>query len=554
MNDVVLSSAANVLLIVGAGPVGLTLANELLRHGIRCRLIDSAPHATRKTKALAIQPRTQELLAKMGVIEVATARGLKSAIFSPYSDGKRLTRIDYGEYLHDTPYPYVLMLPQHETEALLTEHLQNRGGAIEWQVELINFTQDEQGVEALLRHSDGREERFRTDWLVGCDGAHSAVRHLLGLHFAGSSFEQSFAVGNVHMTWDLPYDEILAFVHRGSFIAYFPMVGERHRVVIAYELDRAPTGDVTLEEIQQVIDICGPYGARADSPTDLARFHVNQRRSEHYTQGRVFLAGDAAHIHSPIGGQGLNTGMQDAFNLGWKLALVAQGLASPRLLETYETEREQVGEMLLRGTGLATRMVLTRNPLLVALRNRLAPLYFASSPSALHRLAESLSEIAVAYHQSSIVRDQRDKKGTLQAGDRAPDGLVQADAQAEPQSLFEMLKSTRSVLLIFAGQQPVNAVEQRWNEIEKLLSAGYQELIKVYLVARKVDSGIAPKVHPILWDVTGELHRRYETEQGGLLLVRPDGYIGFWGQFGATEALRTYVQQVFHLFGTFPAS
>lgn len=545
MSDVPVTQATNDVLIVGAGPVGLTLANDLLRRGISCRLIDSAPQAMQKTKALAIQPRTLELLAKMGVAPTAIQRGLKSTKFSPYSDGRRLAQIDYQEYLLDTPYPYVLMLPQHETEALLTEHLRSQGSAIEWQTELINLTQDMQGVEALLRHANGQEERFRTCWLVGCDGAHSAVRHLLGLNFAGATFEQSFAVGNVHMTWALPYDEILAFVHRGSFIAYFPMVGGRHRVVIAYEMDKAPTGEVTLDEIQQVIDICGPHGARADAPADLARFHVNQRRSEHYTRGRVFLAGDAAHIHSPIGGQGMNTGMQDAFNLGWKLSLAAKGRAEARLLESYEVEREQVGEALLRGTGRATRMVLTRNPLLVTLRNRLAPLYFSSSPSALHRLAEALSELDVAYPHSPITHDERAKKGTLQAGDRAPDGLVRPQGNAEPQHLFETLNSSRSIVLVFTGQQTTSEVQRHWRDVETLLSEGYQELFETYLVTEQAASGSEQETHKMLQDIAGELHRRYEAEHGGLLLIRPDGYIGFWGQFGATRDLRTYVQELF---------
>jgi hypothetical protein len=349
----------------------------------------------------------------------------------------------------------------------------------------------------------------------------------------------------VHMTWDLPYDEILAFVYRGSFIAYFPMVGERHRVVIAYEMDKAPTGEVTLEEIQQVIDICGPRGARADTPADLARFHVNQRRSEHYARGHVFLAGDAAHIHSPIGGQGMNTGMQDAFNLGWKLALAAKGRASAHILESYEVERQQVGEALLRGTGRATRMVLTRNPLLVALRNRLAPLYFSSSPSALHRLAEALSELDVAYPHSPITHDERAKKGALQAGDRAPDGLVRTSEGAASRHLFETFNSERSILLVFTGKQEATAVERQWHEIEVLLSEGYDQMIEAYMVTRNAASGLGQEARHILHDFNDELHRRYEAEHGGLLLVRPDGYIGFWGQFGATRELHTYVQELF---------
>jgi 2-polyprenyl-6-methoxyphenol hydroxylase-like FAD-dependent oxidoreductase len=540
-----LTHATPDVLIIGAGPVGLTLTNDLLRRGIDCRLIDSAPHATQKTKALGIHAKTLELLAKMGVVHTAIERGLQSPRFSLYSDGKRIARITFEEYLLESPYPYVLMLPQHETERLLTEHLQSQGSAIEWQTELISVTQDEQGVQAVLRQASGQEEHVRVRFLVGCDGAHSTVRHLLGLNFAGTTFEQSFAVGNVRVTWDLPYDEILAFVHRGNFIAYFPMADGRHRVVIAYELDKAPTGEVTLEEIQTVIDACGPAGARGSDPADLTRFHVNQRRAQHYARGRIFLAGDAAHIHSPIGAQGMNTGMQDALNLSWKLALVMHGQASARLLESYEVEREQVGEALLRGTELATRLALTRNPLLLALRQALAPVFFSSLPVAAHRLAEALSEISIAYPHSPIVRDLREKKGALQAGDRAPDGMVLARGNAEPEHLFETLNSPCSVLLVFAGYQKALAVEQQWREIETLLAEDYEQMIEAYLITKQAGAGSEQEADRILQDVTGELHQRYEIEQGGLLLVRPDGYIGFWGPFGATATLRAYVQEVF---------
>lgn len=535
----------NDVLVVGAGPVGLTLTNDLLRRGIRCRLIDSAPHASQKTKALGIHAKTLELLAKMGVAHTAIERGLTSPGFSLYSDGKRITRISFGEYLLDTPYPYVLMLPQYELEQLLTEHLQSQHSAIEWQSELIGITQDEQGVEVVVRRGDGKIEQLRVCFVVGCDGAHSAVRHLLGLHFAGTTFEQSFAVGNVRVAWELPYNEIVACVHRGNFIAYFPMADGRHRVVIAYELEKTSTEEVTLEEIQRVIDLCGPVGTHASEPTDLTRFHVNQRRAEQYRCGRVFLAGDAAHIHSPIGAQGMNTGIQDALNLSWKLALTVKGLAAPGLLESYEVEREQVGEALLRGTERATRMALTRHPLLLTLRNTLAPIIFSTLPGAAHRLAEALSEISIAYPHSPIVVDSRDKKGTLHAGDRAPNALVRLSEVAEPQPFFDLLNSERSILLVLVGQQKASEFEGQWHEIESLLAEGYDRVIEAYLVTEKAPSGSEQVNRQILYDFTGELHRRYEAEQGGVILIRPDGYIGFWEHSGVPETLRTYVQTLF---------
>ncbi|HEX6554670.1 MAG TPA: FAD-dependent monooxygenase [Ktedonobacteraceae bacterium] len=548
MSDVSLTAATHDVLIVGAGPVGLALANDLRRRGIRCRIIDSAPQAMQQTKAVGIQARTLELLAKVGVARTAIERGLMTSLFSIYGDGKRLIRIDFREHLLGSPYPYVLLLPQHETEQVLTEHFQSQGGAMEWQTELISVTQDEQGVEAVLRHHDGQEERVRVGFLVACDGAHSTVRHLLGLQFAGTTFAQSFAsfaVGNVRLAWDLSYDEVFAFLHQGNFIGYFPMAGGRHRVVIAYAPDKAPTGEVTLEEIQQAIETCGPRGARASEPTELTRFHVNQRRTEHYRVSRIFLAGDAAHIHSPIGAQGMNTGIQDALNLSWKLALTVKGQASARLLESYETEREQVGEALLRSTDLTTRLALTRNPLLLALRDALTPILFSSLPPAAHRLAESLAELNIAYRESPITVDQRDKKGALRAGDRAPNALVRTDEGAEPQPLFEIFNSQHSILLVLTARQEAAAVERQWSEIVALLEAGYQEMIEAYLVTRKAASGSEQEARQVLYDETGELHQRYEAEQGGLVLIRPDGYIGFWGQFGATETLRGYVKALF---------
>jgi 2-polyprenyl-6-methoxyphenol hydroxylase-like FAD-dependent oxidoreductase len=545
MSDVSLTAVTQGVLIVGAGPVGLALAGDLRRRGIGCRIIDSAPQAVQQTKAVGIQAKTLELLARMGVAQIAIERGLKVPVFSLYGDGKRFTRIDFREHLRESPYPYALMLPQNETEQVLTQHLQSQGGAIEWQTELISVMQDEQGVEAGLRHPDGKVERVRVGWLVGCDGAHSTVRHLLGLNFTGTTSELSFAVGNVHLTWDLPSDELFAFLQRGNFIGCFPMADGHHRVVIAYAPDKAPTGEVTLEEIQQVIETCGPAGARVSDPAELTRFHVNQRRAEHYRSGRIFLAGDAAHIHSPIGAQGMNTGIQDALNLGWKLALMVRGQACPLLLESYEAEREQVGEDLLRGTELAMRVALTRNPLLLALRDALAPILFSSLPVAAQRLVEALSEVSIAYPHSPITVDQRDNKGALRAGDRAPNALVRTREGAEPQPLFEIFKSPHSILLVLTAKLEAAAVERQWREITALLSGGYQEMIEAYLVTGKAASGWEQAARQILDDFTGELHQRYEAEQGGLVLIRPDGYIGFWGPFGATETLHGYVKALF---------
>jgi 2-polyprenyl-6-methoxyphenol hydroxylase-like FAD-dependent oxidoreductase len=543
MPDSAVATDAADVLIVGAGPVGLALASDLLRRGIRCRLIDSAEHAVQQTKAVGIQARTLEMLARLGLAQTAIERGLHTSFFSIYSSGKRLIRMDFQEHLRGTPYPYVLLLPQNGTEQVLTEYVQSHGTSIEWQTELIAVAQDELGVEVVLRHPGEQDERVRVGWLVGCDGAHSTVRHLLGLQFVGSTMEQSFAtfaVGNVRLDWDLSYEEVFAFIHQGNFIGYFPMANGRHRLVIAYDPDRAPTGDVTLEEIQKAIELCGPVGARASDAADLTRFNINQRRSEHYRRSRVFLAGDAAHIHSPIGAQGMNTGIQDAFNLGWKLALTVQGRATTTLLESYESERVQVGEALLRATELTTQLALTRNPVLAALRDILTPVLFASLPIAARRLAQSLGEMNVAYPDSPISVDVRDHKRMPRAGDRAPDGIVQTD-DGSSSSLFSIFNSQRSIVLIFAGNREKVEVERQWQQIDSVITDGYASEVEAYVVTRQATSGLAR----VLCDPTGEVHQRFEAAQGDVVLIRPDGYIGFRGPWGTTQALREYLTSLF---------
>jgi 2-polyprenyl-6-methoxyphenol hydroxylase-like FAD-dependent oxidoreductase len=535
MPDQSVSAAGADVLIVGAGPVGLALASDLLRRGVRCRLIDSAEHAVQQTKAVGIQARTLEMLARLGLAQTAIERGLHTSFFSIYSSSKRLIRMDFQEHLRGTAYPYVLLLPQDGTEQLMTEYVQSYGTRIGWQTELIAVTQDELGVEAVLRHPGGQDERVRVGWLVGCDGAHSTVRHLLGLQFVGSTMEQSFAtfaVGNVRLEWDLSYQEVFAFIHQGNFIGYFPMANGRHRLVIAYDPDKAPTGDVTLEEIQKAIDVCGPPGARASDAEDLTRFHVNQRRSEQYRRSRIFLAGDAAHIHSPIGAQGMNTGIQDAFNLAWKLALTVQGSATASLLDSYEAERVQVGEALLRATDLTTHLALTRNPVLAALRDMLTPVLFASLPLAARRLAQSLGEMNVAYPDSPISVDVREHKPAPRAGDRAPDGIVRMAEGST--SLFDIFDSPRSIVLVFAGTQ----IEGQRQEIQSLISSGYQHVVEPYVVTTEESA-------QGMYDQTGEVHQRYAATRGDVVLIRPDGYIGFRGPTDTTTALSTYLKSLF---------
>lgn len=536
MDTPLLSSTCDIL-IIGAGPVGMTLASELARHGVRCRIIDKSLHTAQTTKALGVQARTLELLEKMGLAEAMLAQGIQAHSFAVYSERKRLARIDFTHFV-DSPYPYLLMIPQNATETILNEHLLRQEVTIERGVELMSFTQGADGVEAVLRRTTGEEERVAARWLIGCDGAHSTVRHLLGLEFRGSTFLESFVLADMSLGGALPDDEGRAYLHAGDAVAFFPMLGGQHRIFIAYRPPTNPEGEVTLEEVQQMIDVCGPSGIRAHNPTWWSRFHINQRKVQHYRKEQTFLLGDAAHIHSPVAAQGMNTGIQDAFNLAWKLALVLEGDAPEALLDSYEAEREPVGAALLRGTMLLSRMVWSHNPLVTTLRDRLIPL--ASPTKAMQRrLTAAISEIGIAYRHSPLVHAQNAEHGMLRAGDRAPDAPIQREEDTAPGRLFALLHDTHHVLLIFSDGQPVSELPMQ--QLRAWLARDYNHIVVTYQVEPETNAMKAGGVS----DPGGALRRRYGITKTGLVLIRPDGYIGFRASSLEATSLQTYLAQHF---------
>jgi 2-polyprenyl-6-methoxyphenol hydroxylase-like FAD-dependent oxidoreductase len=530
------------ILIVGAGPTGLTLAHELLRHGIKPRLIEKTPTPSPNTKALGVMARTLELLAPPGITQEMLTQGVSVPTFSAWSSGRRLARFDFTNGI-ESPYPFVLMIPQHTTEAILTAHIVRQGGRVERGVELVCLTQRTDGVEAVLRHADGAEERTWTSFLIGCDGAHSMVRRLLGAPFVGTTVEQSFTTGNVRMHWDIPHDQALAYLNRGCLMTYFPLPDGYHRFIIASPPGEAPHGAVTLEEIQRAIDTCGPAGARATDPSWLARYSVHQRKVEHYVHQRVMLAGDAAHIHSPLGAQGMNTGMQDAMNLAWKLALVVQGRASARLLESYQIERSAVGTRLLQDDELLTRQAFMQNPLATATRDCVTPC-LSQLPQMQQVITSTAAELRISYHQGPLVAEYRGERvksapSAVKVGNRAPNGPISPGKQTAPRQLYDLLTGTRHALLIFA--QKLDGARSR--EVQSQLS-DWWDLLDVYPIRRLDPDGEGEKT---LYDPDGVLAERYGIADEGLVLIRPDGYISFRSQPIAGKPLQSYLGAHFSL-------
>jgi 2-polyprenyl-6-methoxyphenol hydroxylase-like FAD-dependent oxidoreductase len=386
------------ILIVGAGPVGLTMAAELVRYGIPVRLVDQNREPTQTSKALVVWSRTLELMDRIGCTPAFLDAGLVARRASIRSGTSVLGQAGFDDI--SSPYNFALMIPQRDTERLLHDHLTSIGGAVEREVALIGFEQSGESVEAKLRHSDGREETVETPWLIGCDGAHSTVRHGLGIKFQGSVEGGDWILADVrlHGAGKPPADEIAPYLHDDGPFVVFPIPGDRARIIAAVGRSDPALArpEPTLADVQELIDRRAGGEFRASDPVWLANFRINERKVAEYRRGRVLLAGDAAHIHSPAGGQGMNTGMQDAFNLAWKLALVVRGEARDSLLGSYSPERSKVGDMVLRNASLLTDMATLSNRAVLAARN-LALRLLLGLHAVQDRMATTMSEVDIGY-------------------------------------------------------------------------------------------------------------------------------------------------------------
>jgi 2-polyprenyl-6-methoxyphenol hydroxylase-like FAD-dependent oxidoreductase len=543
------------VLVVGAGPVGLTAACELLRRGVAVRIVDACAEPTDKSKALGVQARTLEALDAMGIADRFVDAGRKIHGMNVYSDGARIVHVSLDDI--DSPYSYTLSLPQSETERLLAERLAELGGRVEREVKLVALAQDDAGVTATLERGGGAQETDRVSWLVGCDGAHSTTRHALGLSFEGLPYEESFVLADLRIAWELPDDEAHAFLSPEGVVAAFPLPHGRWRVV-----GQASLPEPTFEDVARLMRERGAPKADVQGSGWIAPFRIHRRIVPRYREGRIFLAGDAAHIHSPVGGQGMNTGMQDAYNLAWKLALVVSGAGrEAALLDSYDPERRPVAAATLSGTDLAMKMVTLRHPVAREVRNFLAGI-LSSLEVVQKRLLATASEIAVGYRASPIVDEQRssvaratvDRRvgeqptladwvsfgGAPHPGDRAPDVAVD-----DATTLFSLLRHTGFTLLLFDGAAPTAEGYANLVDIARRASERWGANVRPWIVVpRRARPPELEGVEHVLLDAKGALHRRYGAGSECLYLLRPDGYVGFRGQRATWNALEEHLSML----------
>jgi 2-polyprenyl-6-methoxyphenol hydroxylase-like FAD-dependent oxidoreductase len=508
------------VLIVGAGPTGLALAAELAAHGIRPRLVDRKRDRVHESRALAIQPRTLEVLAGLGITDQLIEHGNQAVQLRLHARGGETAVPLFDLGLADTAYPYLLFLSQAETERILAEHLGAADVTVERTVEVSDLAPGGDVVSTVLRHRGGRQEHISARYVVGCDGAHSTVRAAAGIGFEGSSYPQTFVLADAEADGIAP-DAAHAFLSEQGMLFFFPLGSPASWRLLAMR----PTGDptqpdapVTLAEVQALADAYTGGAVQLRDPVWMANFRLHHRAATRYRAGRVFLAGDAAHVHSPAGAQGMNTGIQDAVNLGWKLAHTLRGAANPAVLDTYQPERAPVGRMVLRFTDRAFTIATSTNPLIRLARTRIAPalIPLVLKPETLRGYAfRTVSQLGIRYRNSPLSLDGRHapRRGP-KAGDRLPDAPIVHNGQSS--SLHRATARPGWHLLSCGLTNPGPA--------SHLAGIGrqYADLISVHRLSATAAPGV-------LHDPDGRTLRRLGLATGdtAVYLVRPDGHIGY---------------------------
>lgn len=516
------------VLIAGAGPIGLTAAIELARRGIDFRIVDPLLDPPLYAKAVGVQPRTLEIFEGMGVLRRILDAGIKMNGQIVYVNGQEVARMEFPVPA-DIPFSF-FSIPQYETERILREELALRGGRVERGVRLTGFEQDADGVTATLS-SDRGDETVRADYLIGADGAHSIVRKTLGLTFDGAAFEEQYMLGDVEVDWSMPRGYGIRSMHQtdgvtDDLLVCIPLPGRgRYRmsmlvpddlsgadsaadgVAHGFSSGRAPE----LHHIQDVIDRLSPEPTVVRNLRWSSVFRISHRIVDAYGRHRVFVAGDAAHIHPPTGAQGMNTGIQDAHNLAWKLALTVSGVAAAGLLDSYDAERRPIGEEVVGRTVRSAREGIGAD---------------STDPDFVIRRE---AQLLIDYAGSPIVT------GAAPAGKRAPDarGLARPAVTA-PIRLFSLLSARQHTLLLYAGDaasaEDVAAFEKA---ATAAVEAAHGEL-DVYLIASP-QAGVGATVLPLITDADGEFAQAYSATGSSMFLVRPDGHLAYTQTGGAVD-------------------
>jgi 2-polyprenyl-6-methoxyphenol hydroxylase-like FAD-dependent oxidoreductase len=511
------------VLVVGAGPTGLMLANQLVRRGVRVLIIDRHARPSLQTRALGVQARTLEIYAKLGIVDRALELGNRATGANLWAQGRKMARVPLGEAGRDvTPYPFILILGQDDNERIMGDKLRDLGMSVQWDTELVGLEQEPGRVTATLKLPDGTSGKVLAAWVAGCDGARSSVRELSGITFPGAPYEHVFFVADTEATGSMVADEVNVYLWRDGFHLLFPMRGQDHwRIVGILPPSLRGRDDVAFEDVIPSLRQEAGAGLSFKTCSWFSTYRIHHRCASRFRDRRALLLGDAAHIHSPVGAQGMNTGLQDAYNLAWKLALVVRGQAEAALLDSYEEERVPVAQRLLNTTDRAFRLVVSDSRLAGLLRTKILARIaaFAMSREPIQRFAfRVVSQTGIHYRRSSLSESLEGlPDGAPRAGDRFPWLRLKLQANGAVEDLFEKLDDTQFNLVVIGQPAPPD------------VAPGLGDLLRI---------------HAIPADPVNDAElARARIAQPSFYLVRPDGHVGLCGIRLEATAVDRYVRE-----------
>ncbi len=506
--------------IVGAGPTGLFMACELRRRGISVRIIDKKAELTQGSNATWIQTRTLEVLDAIGLIDTFLKIGHKCEAINLYANGNIITTLPLSGI--DSSFPFILMLPQSETEYLLTKKLEEYATFIERSVELLDVKKTSTGVQSTIRQANGEVKTLLSDWVIACDGANSTIREKCHISFPGENITEQFVVADAQMSSSLPTNEIHFFLDKGTIFpdkntifAAFPWGSNKYRLSANLYLSH-PRKFFTESEVKEIVAERTYGNYIVEKVSWISPFWIHSKLVDKMKDETIFLVGDAAHIHSSIGGQGMNTGMQDAYNLAWKLALVIQKKAKVSLLDSYHQERHPVIKELVAETEKITKNMLYNKSFfknLIGFSKKGLPKHKSQ------KMASELTELSICYHQSSIIEYQKNKSsGFLQPGERMPDLIAN-----NGNTLYSHLRNTYHNLLLFTGELIDNHLSMTIKKLELLTNQKFLGLLHLVIISVHPVKDVANQIE----DEKKYLHTYFKIANRHIFLLRPDNYIAY---------------------------
>ena len=509
------------VLIVGAGPTGLMLANQLARRGMKPTIVDRHSGPAQQSRAMAVQARTLEIYSKMGLVEKALLLGARGTGANMWANGRWTARIPVGDIGQSlSPFPFVLMLGQDDNEIIMGEALRELGVTIRWNTELVALAQQDGHVEATLRQPDGGVITLRANWVAGCDGSRSAVREMCRITFPGAPYEHTFFVADTEAKGEMKPGEVNVYLWQDGFHLFFPMRGkDRWRVIGILPKHLRQRDNLTFDEVVPAIRREAGSALEFAHCSWFSTYRIHHRAAQRFRSERCFLLGDAAHVHSPMGAQGMNTGLQDAYNLAWKLALVVQGKAESALLASYEQERMPVAQQLLRTTDRAFQLIVSDNWLAGLFRTRVMARVVARAMTKdrVRQLAfRTLSQIGISYRASTLSQTVAvQPKSAPTAGDRFPWLHLKFQSTGAAEDIFRKFDDRRFNLIVVGQPAPP--------------ASAFEEL------------GEMLRIHTVSADAANDAELvRANIPQPSFYLVRPDGHVGLCGSKLELDAVENY--------------